>query len=162
MDRSRFGTARRPTVTSGRGQRHSFTAHRYRQPGGPQGPSQPTSPAVSTSSAVPASPPCVIGNDVKLSRQGKTSVSPVPSSPSVPSIHVSCYYGFSPVWHSHLHFTSCQFFTSSSDSICASRWKRNALALGGGQRLAHATVQRMWRLPNGDYPTAPTHGASGT
>ena len=57
MGRLRFGTACRPAVTSGRGQRHSFTAHRYRQPGGPQGPPQPTSPAASTSSAVPASPP---------------------------------------------------------------------------------------------------------
>ena len=57
MGRLRFGTARSPAATSGRSQRHSFTAHGYRQPGGPQGPPQPTSPAASTSSAVPASPP---------------------------------------------------------------------------------------------------------
>ena len=57
MGRLRFGTARSPAVTGGGGQRHSFTAHGYRQPGGPLGPPQPASPAASTSSAVPASPP---------------------------------------------------------------------------------------------------------
>ena len=57
LGRLRFGTARSPAVTSGGGQRHSFTADGYCQPGGPQGPPQPVSPAASTSSAVPASPP---------------------------------------------------------------------------------------------------------
>ena len=57
MGRLRFGTARSPAVTSGGGQRHSFTADGYCQPGGPQGPPQPVSPAGITSSAVPASPP---------------------------------------------------------------------------------------------------------